>query len=57
MQQIADTLGGDSAPLSLFDLGHRVNAAMALRGLGLEEADPARVIELAVQKPYWNPTS
>lgn len=55
MQQIADALGSDSASLGLYDLGHAVNAKMALRDLGLQESDLDCAAELAVQNPYWNP--
>ena len=55
MQQIAQALGAGSAPLGLFELGHAVNAQMALRDLGLAESDLDRAADLAVQKPYWNP--
>jgi len=55
MQQIAQALGAGSAPLGLFELGHAVNARMALRDLGLAESDLDRAADLAVQNPYWNP--
>ena len=55
MQQIAQALGTGTAPLGLFELGHAVNAQMALRDLGLAESDLDRAADLAVQKPYWNP--
>ncbi len=55
MQQIAQALGAGSAPLGLFELGHAVNARMALRDLGLAESDLDHAADLAVQNPYWNP--
>ena len=55
MQQIAGALGTHTAPLGLYDLGHAVNAKMALRDLGLAESDLDRAADLAVQNPYWNP--
>lgn len=55
MRQIAQALGTASAPTGLYDLGHAVNARMALRDLGLEESDLDRAADLAVQNPYWNP--
>ncbi len=55
MQQVARALGSQSAPMGLYDLGHAVNAKMALRDLGLLESDLDRAADLAVQKPYWNP--
>jgi alcohol dehydrogenase class IV len=55
MQQIAQALGTESAPTGLYELGHAVKARMALRDLGLREADLDRAADLAAQKPYWNP--
>jgi alcohol dehydrogenase class IV len=55
MQQIAQALGTDSAPAGLYELGHAVDAKMALRDLGLRKSDLDRAADLAVQKPYWNP--
>jgi maleylacetate reductase len=55
MQQITGALGTDSAPSGLYDLGHAVNAKMALRDLGLAGSDLDRAADLAVQSPYWNP--
>ncbi len=55
MQRIARALGSEAAPMGLYELGHAVNAKMALRDLGLPESDLARAADLAVQKPYWNP--
>ena len=55
MQQITRALGSQSAPKGLYDLGHAVNAKMALRDLGLLESDLDSAADLAVQKPYWNP--
>ena len=55
MQQIARALAVESTPTGLYELGHAVNAKMALRELGLQEADLDRAADLAGQKPYWNP--
>ena len=55
MRQIAKALGAEPAPMGLYELGHAVNAKMALRDLGLAESDLDRAADLAVQKPYWNP--
>lgn len=55
MREIAQALGTESAPMGLYDLGHAVQAKMALRDLGLQESDLDRAADLAVQKPYWNP--
>ncbi|MGO7427329.1 maleylacetate reductase, partial [Rhizobium ruizarguesonis] len=32
-----------------------IGAPMALRDLGMKEADLDRAAELAAQNPYWNP--
>ncbi len=55
MRQIAGALGTDEGPMGLYELGHAVNAKMALRDLGLAESELDRAADLAVQKPYWNP--
>ncbi len=55
MQSIAQALGSESAATGLYELGHAVNAKMALRDLGLAETDLDRAADLAVQNPYWNP--
>ncbi|MDX1404611.1 MAG: maleylacetate reductase [Woeseiaceae bacterium] len=55
MEKVANALGKASAPQGLFELGKAVKATMALRDLGLREADLDRAAELAVQNPYWNP--
>ncbi len=55
MRQVAKALGVISTPMGLYELGHAVNAQMALRDLRLAESDLDRAADLAVQKPYWNP--
>lgn len=55
MHKIVRALGTEVAPTGLYELGHAVNAKMALRDLGLAESDLDRAADLAVQNPYWNP--
>ena len=55
MEQISRAIGAASAPTGLYELGHAVNAKMALRDLGLAESELDRATDLAMQKPYWNP--
>ncbi|MGI9261113.1 MAG: maleylacetate reductase [Woeseiaceae bacterium] len=55
MDRISAAIGEGSAPEALFSLGESVGANMALRDLGLQEADLDRAADLAVQNPYWNP--
>ncbi len=55
MRRIAHALGAASAPMGLYELGHAVNAKMALHELGLAESDLDHAADLAMQKPYWNP--
>ena len=55
MRSIELAINSRSAANGLFDLGRQVNATMALRDLGLNEADLDRAADLAVEKPYWNP--
>ncbi len=40
---------------ALYDLAQRHGAAMALRDLGMSEADLDRAADIAVTSPYWNP--
>lgn len=46
----AGELGG-----GLYDFAKRLGAPLALKDLGLAEADLDRAADLAVQNPYWNP--
>jgi len=55
MKIVARALGASAAPVGLYELGHAVNANMALRDLGLQETDLDGAADLAVQNPYWNP--
>ena len=55
MQRIAETTGKHDAPKAMFELGQSVDAKMALRDLGLREADLDKAADIAVANPYWNP--
>jgi alcohol dehydrogenase class IV len=47
--------GRSSAAAALYDLARDNGAAVALRDIGMNEADLDRAAELAVSNPYWNP--
>jgi len=51
---VADLFGG-SVGGGLWDFAHAIGAPMALRDLGLSEADLDRASAIAVENPYWNP--
>jgi maleylacetate reductase len=55
LQPICDLLGGTNAGAVLYDFAKALSAPMALRDLGLAEADLDRAADLATQKPYPNP--
>ncbi|UWM78145.1 maleylacetate reductase (plasmid) [Rhizobium sp. WSM4643] len=48
-------LFGGSLGGGLYDFAASIGAPMALRDLGMKEADLDRAAELAEQNPYWNP--
>jgi len=50
----AALFGGDLGG-GLWDFAQPLGAPLALRDLGLQEADLDRAADLAVQNPYWNP--
>ncbi|SEU19872.1 maleylacetate reductase [Variovorax sp. OV084] len=58
MSRIERALGSAeprSAAASLFDLARDNGAPVALRDLGMKEADLDRAADLVVNNPYWNP--
>ncbi|MDO9361185.1 MAG: maleylacetate reductase [Polaromonas sp.] len=55
MANIAAALGGVSAPQAVFDLARDNGAAVALRDLGMTEADLDKACDIALQTPYANP--
>ena len=54
LQPAADLFGGDIGA-GLWDFANSLGAPLALRDLGLAEADLDRAADLATQNPYWNP--
>lgn len=55
MQRIAAALGGKSAPQAVFDLAQNNGAPVALRDLGMKEADLDKACDIALQNQYPNP--
>ncbi|MEC9196236.1 MAG: maleylacetate reductase [Pseudomonadota bacterium] len=54
MQPLADLFGGEIGT-GLWQFAKDLGAPMALKDLGLAEADLDRAADLAVKNPYWNP--
>lgn len=55
MQRIARALGTDDAATGLYRLAKDNGAPVALRDIGMRAEDIDRVVQIAVQNPYWNP--
>jgi alcohol dehydrogenase class IV len=55
MARVARALGSPAAPGGLWDLAASLGAAMALKDLGLHEADLDAAAEIAIRNPYANP--
>ena len=55
MRRIAAALGGTNAPQAVFDLAQANGAPVALRDIGMSEADLDRASDIAVQNQYPNP--
>lgn len=55
MRRIARALGSDDAARGVHDLALANGAPVALRDIGMREADLDRAAELACANPYWNP--
>ncbi len=55
MQAIAAALKGSSAAQALFDLANNNGAPVALRDIGMKEADLDRACDIAMQNQYPNP--
>lgn len=55
MQRIARAIGADDAARGLYDLARENGAPIALKSLGMTEADLERAADIAVANPYWNP--
>lgn len=55
MSRIARALGVANAPRGLYDLTRAVGAKLALKDIGMREADLDRAANLAAANPYYNP--
>lgn len=55
MERIAAALGGRSAPQAVYDLAKDNGAPVALRDIGMREADLERACEIAMGNQYPNP--
>jgi maleylacetate reductase len=55
MRRIAAALGAENAAQGMFDLAKSLGAPTALKDIGMPEGQTERVIEIALQNPYWNP--
>ncbi|MGO8073508.1 maleylacetate reductase [Rhizobium leguminosarum] len=51
---VADIFGG-SVGGGLWDFARQIGSPLALKGLGLSEADLDSAAEIATENPYWNP--
>lgn len=52
---VAELFGGGNPGLALWRFAKDAHAPLALRDLGLAEADLERAADLATANPYWNP--
>ena len=52
---LTKALGGKTAGTVLHDFAKSMGAPMALRDLGLSEADLDLAADIAIENPYWNP--
>ncbi|MFM8467994.1 MAG: maleylacetate reductase [Oxalobacteraceae bacterium] len=55
MRRIERALRSDDAALGLYQLAKDNDAPVALRDIGMKSEDIDRVVQIAVQNPYWNP--
>ena len=55
MRMIAAALGGSSAAQAVFDLAKNNGAPVALKDIGMKEADLDRACDIAMQNQYPNP--
>ena len=52
---VAEIFGGKTPGRALYEFAVAMKAPLALRDLGLAEADLDRAADIATQSPYWNP--
>lgn len=55
MRAAARAIGADDAAQGLYALARSLGAPLALKDIGMREADLDRAAELATQSPYYNP--
>ncbi|MDF8364738.1 maleylacetate reductase [Achromobacter anxifer] len=55
MNDIAEILGSVTAAGGMQSLARRVEAPLALKALGMPEADLDQATDIAMESPYWNP--
>ncbi|QBR03884.1 maleylacetate reductase [Paraburkholderia pallida] len=55
MRRIARAIGTDDAARGIYELARQNGAPLALKTLGLNEADLDRAADIAAANPYWNP--
>ena len=55
MARIARALGVQNAAAGIYDLASAIGAKLALKDIGMREADLDKAADLATQKPYYNP--
>ncbi|SCK28907.1 maleylacetate reductase [Variovorax sp. HW608] len=55
MERTARALGTSDAADGIFNLASDLGAPIALRDIGMEEADLGRACDIALSNPYWNP--
>jgi alcohol dehydrogenase class IV len=55
IERALGTTGAKSAAAGLFDLARDNGAPVALKDIGMREADLDRAADIAVSNPYWNP--
>ncbi|WP_028216513.1 maleylacetate reductase [Paraburkholderia oxyphila] len=55
MRRIARAIGTDDAARGLYELARENGAPLALKTLGMNEADLDRAADIAAANPYWNP--
>ncbi len=55
MHDLAHALGVNNGPLGVYQLAKDNGAPVALKDIGMKEADLDSAADLAVKQPYWNP--
>lgn len=55
MSRAARALGTDDAGHGLWKLAKNINAPMALKDIGMVQADIEKALDIALKNPYWNP--